>query len=916
MFYWNLRLIIFFKYSLHSSDDTEDCSVAQCAGMPASKIFAGYRALGFVSTHVPLAVRYHNKHKENYVVTSVGRACHVYNCSKLGLVSVSDIHPDEISVLAVSSRHIFTACGSVIRCFDHGRKVIHVYGGHESDVSVLLPIGRHLLSVDITGHVRVWDVHNEGVYLSMEFYVKSFAITAAVHPSTYKNKVLMGSRQGVLQLWNVFTDKLLYTFTGWGQPVTVLEQAPAVDVVAIGLGDGRIFVHNIKFDETVMKFTQDWGPVTSISFRTDGHPTMVTGSAAGHMAFWDLETRSLKSQQLDAHRSSVSGLQCLPNEPLMVSSSADNSLKVWIFDQPDGGARLLRWREGHSAPPNFLRHYGNNGQSVLSAGQDSIMHLFSTVHDKHNKCLGRASFNKAETRRTGLKMDQHIMPPITSFAAEASRESDWDSVVACHRGLRMVTAWSTQRGMGKHKLDSKRFHHGGEHRHTTAQAVDISSCGNFVGIGYSSGHVDQYNLQSGQSRGSYGKPTAHTCCVRGVAYDSLNQMLVTAGADGVLKFWGFKSRSLIKELKLGSNISRILMHRESSMLAAVLDDFSVVIVDIDTRRVVRSFTGHTNTITGLTFSPDARWLITASMDATVCTWNLVTGRLIDCFAVDAAVTSLSMSPTGDFLATSHVDDLGVYLWSNVTLYSYVALPPLPDGFEPQTLHLPATAYTPADDTGNQEEAMRYETSEFKSPEQINDELVTLSLLPTSRWLNLLNLDVIKLRNKPKVPPKVPKSAPFFLPTVSGLQPTFAAPEDADKGESQILKKPKLLIGSEFGQMLEQAEESDDYGPVLKRLKNQGASAIDSDIRSLEGPGELEGFLSFVLYVMDTNRDFEIIQAYLGLFLKIHGEDLASNTQLADKMEDVLKAQSTTWKRLQFGINESLCLVNYLRSATV
>lgn len=32
------------------------------------------------------------------------------------------------------------------------------------------------------------------------------------------------------------------------------------------------------------------------------------------------------------------------------------------------------------------------------------------------------------------------------------------------------------------------------------------------------------------------------------------------------------------------------------------------------------------------------------------------------------------------------------------------------------------------------------------------------------------------KNKPKEPPKVPKSAPFFIPTVPGLVPRYAAPE--------------------------------------------------------------------------------------------------------------------------------------------
>lgn len=46
------------------------------------------------------------------------------------------------------------------------------------------------------------------------------------------------------------------------------HQAPVVDVVAVGLEDGRILVHNIKFDETLVSFVLDWGPVTSIAFRT------------------------------------------------------------------------------------------------------------------------------------------------------------------------------------------------------------------------------------------------------------------------------------------------------------------------------------------------------------------------------------------------------------------------------------------------------------------------------------------------------------------------------------------------------------------------------------------------------------------------------------------------------------------------
>jgi U3 small nucleolar RNA-associated protein 21 len=58
----------------------------------------------------------------------------------------------------------------------------------------------------------------------LQFNKSSFDISAVVHPRGIKNVVLFGSRQGSLQLWNINTSKLLYTFAGWDSGVTALEQ--------------------------------------------------------------------------------------------------------------------------------------------------------------------------------------------------------------------------------------------------------------------------------------------------------------------------------------------------------------------------------------------------------------------------------------------------------------------------------------------------------------------------------------------------------------------------------------------------------------------------------------------------------------------------------------------------------------------
>lgn len=40
-------------------------------------------------------------------------------------------------------------------------------------------------------------------YLQIDFDKATFAVSALLHPSTYLNKILLGSEQGTLQLWNI-----------------------------------------------------------------------------------------------------------------------------------------------------------------------------------------------------------------------------------------------------------------------------------------------------------------------------------------------------------------------------------------------------------------------------------------------------------------------------------------------------------------------------------------------------------------------------------------------------------------------------------------------------------------------------------------------------------------------------------------
>ncbi|KAL6463665.1 hypothetical protein MHYP_G00280560 [Metynnis hypsauchen] len=210
---------------------------------------------------------------------------------------------------------------------------------------------------------------------------------------------------------------------------------------------------------------------------------MAAGSPVGHIGLWDLEEKKLVGQMRDTHTTAIAGLTFLHSEPLLITNGADNAIRVWIFDVAGGEGRLLRFRMGHSAPPTKIQHYDQSGQHILSPG----------------------SLNKAKAKKKSVMCDTAKLPPITTFALESARQSDWDSIVACHQGFLVTTTWNYQKGsMGAYKLEPERFN---KNRALTvhATAVDISSCGNFAVIALSSGHIDVYNMQSGLHRGQYGK---------------------------------------------------------------------------------------------------------------------------------------------------------------------------------------------------------------------------------------------------------------------------------------------------------------------------------------------------------------------------------------------------------------------------
>ncbi|AET38736.1 rRNA-processing protein UTP21 Ecym_3243 [Eremothecium cymbalariae DBVPG len=899
----------------------------------ASKLFSPFRIIGNVTNEVPFAVG--TLGSTFYVATSVGKCFQIYDASNLHLLFVAEKEVEsKISCLAAHFHHLYVGYGSKVGVYKRGRQEHLIElpeeseGGGDVKVCTIRIFGDFLCVSASNNTVYVFKKAASDDKVPTQFYTKftinklqGGEIVSLIHLPTYLNKLVVVTKSNLL-LYNVRSRKLLFTSDEFSVQISTAEPAPALDILALGSISGEVLLFNMKKGR-IMRSIKLLVPVSSISFRTDGSAHISVGSSNGDLIFYDLNRFTRIHILKGIHKEGEGGVvkACFLNgQPIVVTSGGDNQLKEFAFDpslsQSDGETvvqppRLLRSRGGHSQPPSCIMFADKQSHFLLSASKDRSLWGFSLRKDAQSQELSqRQHKNKDGSRIAGITMKEKL-PEIITMAIENAREGEWDNIITGNRGEKFARTWNSKtKRIGRWTLSTS--------DDGFVKSVAISQCGNFGFVGSSNGSINVYNLQSGLKRKIY---KLHNKAVTGLGIDGMNRKMVSCGLDGIVGFYDFNSNSLLGKLKLGCPITHMVYHRSSDLFAVALDDFSIFIIDSLTHKVVRQLWGHSNRITAFDFSPDGRWVVSASLDSTIRTWDLPTGSCIDGVKLDSVATSLKFSPTGEYLATSHVFGNGISIWTNRAQFKAISTRII-DEEEFHKLLLPnasqeggVSMLDGAFEEDESEEDLTF--GKYDSVEQISDDLVTLSLGPRNKMGTLLNLDVIKKRSKPKEPPKKAEGIPFFLQLqgekvgddASGREgveykdpAAILAQQELERrnldAQEQLRKfKPTGNIGfeSKFTKKLRESAESQDYEIILKMLVAMPPSAIDLEIRSLnafEPFDEIAWFIDALAHGLRTNKNFELYEVFMSLLIKIHGDVINANNKddmIANALENWNKA---------------------------
>ena len=510
-------------------------------------------------------------------------------------------------------------------------------------------------------------------------------------------------------------------------------------------------------------------------------------------------------------------------------------------------------------------------------------------------------------------------------------------------------------------VDRPRRHETGAARnHSGARAIDsiATAIDRTFGLEVTTASQGTKRLRNSAAGG-------HTSSVYGVAVDALNSTLISADATGKLLFWDFATAAQRGALVLPAGCAALVMHRDSGLVAILCDDFVTRIVDVSTRRLVRTLVGHTNRLSDAAFTPDARWLLTASLDGSIRVWDVPSGRCIDWFAFDAAPVALAISPGGEHLVTAHVGERGLAVWANRDHYGTAgagaASGTAPNA--PVRMDLPTTVA--ADDNGSNAMAppATSDAVTTTAPAPLapapskpivprTDTRITLSTQPTSVWVNLSRLQAIAARNKPVAPPTKPPSAPFFLPTTGGLAPSFVPPtmpvpnqghgdahdhsfdEGGDNAEASedrhlaVIRGPRQARGplaDALRAMIAAGNDEDSRADAVSAaatfLTTQGPAAVDAAVRSLclglhddHGVALVEALLIYFERSLGANGgvpscNYELTQAQLQLTLAVYADVIATTVMLQNAAGRVLAAHRPDAERLRSMLDRALCMVS-------
>lgn len=413
----------------------------------------------------------------------------------------------------------------------------------------------------------------------------SWVMSVAISPDG--QKILSGSQDRTIKMWEAQTGRLLLTLEGHTMIVMSVAFSPNGRRLASGSQDHSIRIWDAQTGKCISTLSGHTGHVNSLRFSPDSR-RLVSGSRDRTICVWDAQTGSCLAS-LAGHSLGVNEAHFSPDGRRIVSASSDKTIGVW---NARTGERLLSL-EGHT---HWVKSavFSPDGKRILSGALDKTLRLWDAQSGRLLSTLeGHSSWvNSVAYDPSGSRM--------------VSGSSD-----------RTIKIWDTRSGRCLSTLEG---------HSDWVWAVAFSPDATRIVSGSQDKTIKVWDAQTGACLLSL---SGHSSPVNSLGFSPDGSRMISGSSNKMLKVWDARTGKELLSFTGGSKrINSAAFSPDGNQIISGSQDKTVRIWDAQTGKALGKLEGHSSEVNSAAFSPDGRFIVSASEGDALKIWDAQTGRCL------------------------------------------------------------------------------------------------------------------------------------------------------------------------------------------------------------------------------------------------------------------------------------------------